>query len=429
MRNAIRHLRSNVGTVILSLLLGFVIWIAATLQDDPFESREYSAVPITVINQPEDTVLVEPLLERAVVTARAQASVLDDVRVSDFEVVMDLSGVTPGVPVPVSVDAAILNEAVRIVAVEPEQQVVHLESIVTKSEPVAIDVRGQVARGYRSLTAVVTPEEVAVRGAESSVNEVVRVVGSVDVEEAREDLIEQVKVVPLAADGAVVPDVELIPSEVRVQVGVRRRVGYKPDVEVVPDLLGDPAAGYRLGSVQVDPQTVTLAGLPSVLEQLPGFVETLPISVTGATADLVVRTGLTLPTGVAVYGDNIVTVTVQVFPIQSSRAMTATVDVQDVRPGWLAVPSPGVVDVILEGPETVLSGMKSGDLRVIVDVDGYSLGVHRLQPDVLVPEGVTVVSVIPETIEVVLAVVPSVTPPSQVVTPTLTFTPTATSEP
>ncbi len=59
MRNAIRHLRSNVGTVILSLLLGFVIWIAATLQDDPFESREYPAVPITVINQPGDTVLVD----------------------------------------------------------------------------------------------------------------------------------------------------------------------------------------------------------------------------------------------------------------------------------------------------------------------------------------------------------------------------------
>jgi YbbR domain-containing protein len=235
--------------------------------------------------------------------------------------------------------------------------------------------------------------------------------------------------VPLADDGAVVPDVELIPGDVEVLVGVRRRVGYKPDVEVVPDLLGDPEAGYRLGSVQVDPQTVTLAGLPSVLEQLPGFVETLPISVTGATADLVVRTGLTLATGVAVYGDNIVTVTVEVFPIQSSRAMTATVDVQDVGPGWIAVPSPGVVDVILEGPDTVLAGMRAGDLRVIVDVDGYSLGVHRVQPDVLAPEGVTAVSVIPETIEVVLAVVPTVTPSLPVMTSTLTLTPTATSEP
>ena len=70
----------------------------------------------------------------------------------------------------------------------------------------------------------------------------------------------RVAVIAVDVDGNVVPGVEVAPSEVEVEVGVRRRVGYKPDVEVVPDLLGDPAAGYRLGSVQVEPQTVTLAG-------------------------------------------------------------------------------------------------------------------------------------------------------------------------
>jgi YbbR domain-containing protein len=171
---------------------------------------------------------------------------------------------------------------------------------------------------------------------------------------------------------------------------------------------------------------VTLAGLPSVLESLPGYIETLPISVTGATADLAVRAGLTLPTGVAIYGENTVTVTVQVFPIRSSRAMTATVDVQDIRPGWVAAPSPGVVDVILEGPGTQLAGLTSSDLQVIVDVDGYPLGVHRVEPDVLAPEGITVVSVIPETIEVVLEIEPTVTPvPTVALTRTITATVTA----
>jgi YbbR domain-containing protein len=385
-------------------------------------------VPITAINQSEGTVLVEPLAERAVVTARAQTSVLDALRVSDFAAVMDLSGVEAGVPEPVAVEATCSNEAVRVVAVEPEQQVVQLESIVTITLPVTMGVRGEVARGYRTLGTVVAPDEVAVRGAESDIEEVVEVIGFISVEGAREDVVELVNVVALADDGTVVSEVEVIPSVVEVEVGVRRRVGYKPDVEVVPDLLGDPAVGYRLGSVEVEPQTVTLEGLPSVLEELPGFVETLPISVTGATANLSVRTGLTLPTGVYVYGNNIVTVKVEVFPIQSSRAVTATVDVQDVRSGWVATPSPEVVDVILEGPDTILAGMTSDDLRVIVDVDGYSFGVHRVQPDVLVPESVTVVSVIPETIEVVLGVAPTVTP-ANTMTPTVTITPTGTSEP
>jgi hypothetical protein len=54
--------------------------------------------------------------------------------------------------------------------------------------------------------------------------------------------------------------------------------------------------------------------------------------------------------------------------------------------------------------------------------------VHRVVPDVLAPEGVTVVNVIPETVEVVLSLIPPPTP-TVTVTPTLTITPTGTVEP
>ena len=67
------------------------------------------------------------------------------------------------------------------------------------------------------------------------------------------------------------PGLQWTPDAVEVRVIVRRRLGFKPEVEVVPDLRGEPAPGYRLGSVAVDPSTVTLAGVPSVLEELPGF--------------------------------------------------------------------------------------------------------------------------------------------------------------
>jgi YbbR domain-containing protein len=165
-----------------------------------------------------------------------------------------------------------------------------------------------------------------------------------------------------------------------------------------------------------------LAGLPSVLDNLPGFIETSPISVISATQDLTVRSPLTVPQNVVVVGVDFVTVTVEVLPILSSRAMTATVEIRGVNAGWVVTASPGVVDVILEGPDTLLTGLTADDVRVIIDVFGLDLGVHRVEPDVLAPEGVTVVSVIPETIEVVIA--PGPTPePSLTVTPTVTTTP------
>jgi YbbR domain-containing protein len=151
-------------------------------------------------------------------------------------------------------------------------------------------------------------------------------------------------------------------------------------------------------------------------------VETQPISVTGAIADLAQRTTLTLPSGVVVFGTNVVLVSVEVLPIESSRAMTATVEIQGVQPGWVATASPSDVDVILEGPDAILSTMLPQDIQVIVNVFGFGAGTHRLEPDVLAPEGVTVVSVIPETVEVVIVLAPTPTP-TELVAPTGTAEP------
>jgi hypothetical protein len=154
--------------------------------------------------------------------------------------------------------------------------------------------------------------------------------------------------------------------------------------------------------VEVDPGQVTLQGPPSVLQQLPGFVKTFPVSVTGATQDLVQQTPLTVPTSVVVVGVDVVTVTVEVLPIQTTRSMTGVVEVQGVPPEWTVTLSPENVDIILEGPDVIVSVLESEDIQLLLNLSGYTLGVHRVEPIVLVPETVIVVDIIPETIEVLL---------------------------
>jgi YbbR domain-containing protein len=422
MSNALRQFLNNLGAVILALLLAFAVWIAATLQDDPFAEQEFGSVPLVLLDQPSDTVMFEPVVERVAVKVRAPESVLRDLKVSDFRATMDLAAVQPGAPTSVPIQVSSDNETVRIQDWEPRNQTVHLEAVGTITLPVEIDVQGQVATGYQLVRTGITPDRVAVHGPQSLLSQVASISGAVDVEGAKDGIIEQVGVSPLDEDGRLVSGLEWDPEQVEVRTEVTRRLGYKPEVEVVPDLRGSPAAGYRLGSVSVSPSTVTLAGLPSVLDKLPGFVETLPISVTNTTQNLTQQTPLTVPNNVVVVGVNYVTVTVEVLPIQSSRAMTVAVEVQGLRVGWTATPSPDRVDVILEGPDALLAQLMPDDLQIILNLFDLSLGVHRVAPDVLAPEGVLVVSVIPETIEVVIE--PAPTP-----TPTLTVTPTVTVAP
>ncbi len=216
---------------------------------------------------------------------------------------------------------------------------------------VTIDVQGEVATGYQLLDPIISPDSITVKGPESVLDQVSTVSGTLSVAAAREPVVAQVVVVPRDADGDLVTDLEWTPEQVEVQAGVRKRLGYKPDVTVIPDLRGDPASGYRQGSVVVEPSTVVLAGLPSVLDRLPAFVMTQPVSVTGATENMTIRTTLTVPNGIMIANVQFVTVTLEILPIESSRIVTAAIEIQGLRSNLVAAFSPNVVQVILVGPE------------------------------------------------------------------------------
>jgi YbbR domain-containing protein len=417
MIDTLRQLWNNLSSIVLALLLAVAVWIAATLQADPFAVREFAAIAVTPVNQPGETVLFEGDTARVDVEARAPQSVLADLTASDFSATMDLSTVQPGIATSIPISVTCNSDAVRIQSYTPQEETVRIEALGSISLPVQIERQGQVATGYLSIRPVVMPGEVSVYGPEPFLAQVESVTGSIDVSGAREDIVQRVSVSPRGVDGRLVAGVQWTPEQVEVRVGVRKRVGYKPDVEVVPDVRGDPAPGYRRGSVSVEPSTVTLSGPSQTLNELPGFVKTLPISITGATEILTDRTTLTMPTNVVVVGVNFVTVTVEILPILSSKTMTSVIDVQGLSQGWIATLSPSEVDVILEGPDTLLPQLAPDDIQVFVNLFGLGLGIHRVEPIVLYPDGVTVVSVIPETIEVVIALPPTATPPPTATVP------------
>jgi YbbR domain-containing protein len=421
MTKALRQLWNNLSSVVLALLLAVAVWVTATLQADSFDVRQYDGIPVAPVNQAENTILFEGDAARVNVQVRAPQSILADLAVSDFEATMDLSNMETGVTIPVPISVTCDIEAVRIVSYEPQQELVRLEELSTITMPVNITVEGEVATGYISTRPVATVGEVAIQGPVPFLGEIVAVTGSVDVEGAKEDIVEQVPVVPRDADGRLVPGVQWTPEQVEVRIGVRNRVGYKPELEVVPDVRGDPAQGYRRGSVSVEPSTVTLAGPSSVLNELPGFVRTEAITITDQTESLTTRTPLDIPPNIVAVGVNFVTVTVEILPVLSSRTMTSTVEVQGLRQGWIASLSPSVVDVILEGPDTLLTELTSDHVEAFVNLFNYGLGDYRVEPVVFAPEGVRVVSVIPETIAVVIGLPPTPTlpPPTGTVTATV----------
>jgi len=195
-------------------------------------------------------------------------------------------------------------------------------------------------------------------------------------------------------------------------------------------VVGQVAPGYWISSITVEPSAVTLIGSPDALAELAGFVETNSVDVGEAEEQVTERVTLNLPAGVSLVpvgdsGGEGVQVTVEVAAAMGGRTLQRWVEVQGLAPGLQAQPSPEWVDVILSGPLSQLQALRPQQVRVMLDLFDLGAGTHKVQPTVIVPEGLKVASIVPDTIEVEVGEIP----PTPLFTPIPTVTSTPTTVP
>ena len=105
---------------------------------------------------------------------RGPRTILDGVDTRETRVTLDLSGAVPGErtmelsPDMVRPD---LPRRLKVVRLEPARLKVHIESLVSRSVPVRVEVAGLPPLGYTVAGTSVTPDEVKATGPSSRVNE------------------------------------------------------------------------------------------------------------------------------------------------------------------------------------------------------------------------------------------------------------------
>ena len=85
---------------------------------------------------------------------------------------------------------------------------------------------------------------------------------------------------------------------------------------------GQQAAGYRIENISVFPPVITVfASNPTLVNSLPGVVETQPLDLQDAKEDISTRLSLNLPENVTLVGAQTVQVQVSITPIQTSLTL------------------------------------------------------------------------------------------------------------
>ena len=280
-------------------------------------------VPIEIIGQDPNMQIMGDVPRNVTLVLRAPTTVWTQLNNDQQSVTakVDLSNLGPGEhTVPVQIQ--ITPHLVRLISQDPTQITVNLDSIVTQVFPVNLIVTGNPPVGYQAQTTQLDPKEVTVTGPESLISQGQTSTRDPGYHQRQSNPYRDIVPQLLDADGQAVTGLTISPEAVTVTQPITLLGGYRY-VIVRAVSTGQVGTGYRVTNIFVTPVgVVVFSSDPELVNNLPGYIETQPIDLTGKDDDFETLVDLNLPAGISVVGDSKVLVQVSIATIESSLAIS-----------------------------------------------------------------------------------------------------------
>lgn len=414
--------RAVLVRLVLALALAIVLWVRVSAEEDPAIPRQYDQIPITV-NSPPGYYPVQLPASVTVLVVGLTSNLKDAATPSAF---VYITSPTAQGPFPVHVVG--LPPGVELRGVAPATVSLRLE----KQASVTLPVKAQpfnAPPGYQVSAPSVTPRTVTITGPSHAVNAIAEV--RVDLNEAGLHGVSVQHAYPVAYDHNGQPVSRRIiliqPAYVTVRVSVHLPP-YLLSLPIMPNIRGTIAAGYRISRVTTVPPLVPV--LSSAQIPTTTVLQTAPITVTGLTTRAVVQVPLVVPPNLTLRQPAQESVIIEVAPMPGSAVTTAQILVVGKRAGTTVTLGTSTVTVVYQGPIPLLASAAAP--RAVLDLRNRQPGVYHLTPAIALAEGLTLASIVPEGLRVMITAPPkqqphAITLPSA--TPSATFAPTVTATP
>lgn len=398
------RLMHNLGLKIMAVLFSVVLWMVAVDINDPVSDKYINNVPVQLVNtgtliSQDKTYKVLNNTDTVRVIVRAPESVLSEIDGQSVSAKADMSQITEENQVPI---VASLNSSLDVERIRTDKQFVELQVENKKTRQLAIEVEktGKLPEGYVTGRVDTETNTMSITGPESSVGLVRRAVVDVSLDDVTSNVEIEAAIRLLDAEGN-----EVVSSDIRKSiesVKVTVPVMETKKVAVKASASGTPADGYALtGGVTSDPDTVTVAGKPAVLEQLDVIeIPDTELDVTDAEENVTKTVDIRdyLPAGVSLADssfDGTVTVTAEVAAIRRKTIPVdgGSVQLLNVPDGWTAEAVEGQrLSLIVRGLQENLNTVDAAsvtphaDLAELADAGGnFTAGEHDVTVRFILP--------------------------------------------
>ncbi len=371
-------LTRNLGTKILSIFLSIIVWLLITNTEDPVLPREFTDVPVRLLNRHviEASGETFDITENETInfTIRARRSIRDKLTKEDFNITANLEHLNEFNVVDVKITSPTYGNEVKITEGNDLKLTLVREQLFEDTFKIDVVEIGEVGEGYVIASKNVDPNIIFISGSKGRVERIDKVVVEVDVQNISGQIYRRANPKALDEDGNEIEQLTFSHNNAYITVNLYE----KKDISLNVEISGEPAFGYEVTEVEFVPKDIVIAGDKSVITDIESIIYTEDISGISQSLSKVIDLEEELPSGVIIVDDDktaALNITVDKLETKSITVFPSDITLKNKpleQNVYIAMVNPIRINVM--GKKDIIDELSKSTLKPYVDLSGHRAG-------------------------------------------------------
>ncbi len=395
--------KNNLTIKAFALIIAILLWTTVMKVENPEQPTTIRNIPVTINTTTLDRaglVLMEPKEVTVNVESTGRRNDMVDFSSKNIVAQVDLSGRGEGqFKLPITVSLINQKPGIVVTNIEPKEVLFTLEKIITRDIPINIGTEGLVPEDYLLDSFTSKSQFVTIRGPRSWVNEVNKVVATVNVDGISSNANRAVPVRILDDEGNEVLGVDKVPSMIDVSINVLKTNSVP--IELITE--NELPENFTITNISISPSNIEIKGKKDIVDI--NKINTKTIDINSLLEQSSMEVELDLPQGIELLNPRekvLITYTIEETITKAYSIPFKNITIKNLGSEFSinTLDLDKIIEVSIKGIKSELDLISESDLSLELDLLGLEEGSHLVDLKVNEIPGLTIEETIPESIEV-----------------------------
>lgn len=381
-------------------MLALLLWFYVITEQNPEITKDI-IIPVRLINtvflEKNNMVMVNDTDNfELTLRIKGKKNVLDKLNAGTVNATADLEGHNQKGENFLRINIGGIPEEVDILMKSLDSLKIILEPKISVQKSVRLNIMGNPTYGMAAMTPSLTPGDIMVTGAESQINSIQDVRVDVDIASASAEISKVLPVRVLDKTGKDIQNIVVEPGNIKVDIPIEdtKRVSLSMDI------IGQPAHGYVVSSISVQPEEIYVTGKKEILAGI-NSLKTEKIDITGENTVISKKVRLITPEGTEIADDENVSISINIEKITTTEIIIKDLEYVNLPGDMELVSIQGDIKVTLRGAESrIVDAPRT--VKYYVNLKNAAEGSNVRNVLWEAPQGIEIIEISPAQAEVML---------------------------